>query len=892
MAPEGARQPGSGYAGGVVELRLPLGDLTRLFRFPGLLQALLGAAMILGLVSAASPLFLSSTASATLHRLAAEGAEELTPAVHLVVDSSVSADVIGYRSDLLARELEGLAGEPIVTARGDTVTLRFKREDEVVRIVSRTDALDHVQRLEEVPGPGAWLTDFTARDLGVRAGQRVSVSSLSSTTSVRVAGIYRDVYTQPRTPFWAPLDEFIYPPPGANTRPPLFMLMELDQYVDLEERLLDDQDVLSWEFPIDTDPVSVEASRAYVARLARFRIRLSDGTTELGSAFPRVSYSEPMTGWLSQAGDVVGSISGPVETLSIAGRAVALAVLAGAGLFMIGRRRVEFAVLNARGIGPVRLGVRSALESLLPVALGAAAGWGIALVAVEGLEPTGILSSGSVRDAVVTVGTTAVVGVGLLGVVSANAAREQTQDGADRVRRWSSRFPWEVVLLVLAGVALSGLRARGTSSQAAAAVPELDRLLLLFPILFIAGAAGMCARGLRYLLPWIRRLGSGWGPASYLAAHRLAAAPRLATSLVVASALSVGILTYAATLSSSVRATAGLDAALLVGSDVAVRYAGPEPDLNEVSFPITPVVRVNGVSFVSQPDVDLDVIAIDPARFPLTASWQPEFAGEPLEDLMGRIRPAGTDRLPVIAAGSLETSSEPVLDLPGYEIPVTVVGRARAFPGKVGDRPLLVTSLDGLGSALTRAGSSLDRFADSNELWARASEDDVRAFLGESEASIVSAISADELRSTPRFLALLSMFRLLEALGALAGVVVAMGTILYLSTRQRQSEAAYVLARRMGLSSASYRWSVTLEMAALLMVSFVIGGTLAVASALVVNQEVQARPVDAALPLFRLPGVMLAAVAGTLVLIAWVSAAVVQRRADRSDVVEVMRLAE
>jgi ABC-type antimicrobial peptide transport system permease subunit len=210
----------------------------------------------------------------------------------------------------------------------------------------------------------------------------------------------------------------------------------------------------------------------------------------------------------------------------------------------------------------------------------------------------------------------------------------------------------------------------------------------------------------------------------------------------------------------------------------------------------------------------------------------------------------------------------------------------------VGDRPLLVTSVEGLGSALTAAGSSLDRFADSNELWARASEDDVRTLLGESEASIVSAISADELRSTPRFLALLSMFRLLEALGVLAGGVVALGTILYLSTRQRQSEAAYVVARRMGLSSGSLRWSVTLEMAALLVVSFVIGGTLAVASAMVVNQEVQARPVDAALPLFRLPVLLFGAVAGMLLLIAWASAAMVQRRADRSDVVEVMRLAE
>lgn len=892
MDPEGAGQPQPRHAGRVVDLSMRFGDLTRLFRFPGLLQALLGAAVILGLVSASTPLFLSLTASATLHRLADEGAEEVTPAVQLVVDSSISPSVIGYRDDLLARELEGLVDEPILTARGDTVSVRFRDQDETVRIVSRSGALDHVRRLEQVPGAGVWLADFTARELGVRAGDRIEVSNLAVSTPVRVAGIYRGLYTEPRSPFWAPLDEFIYPRPGANTFPPVFMLMELDGYVDLEERLLDDQDVISWEFPIDTSAASVESSRDYVGRLARFRTRLSDSTTELGSAFPRVGYDEPMTGWLAQARDVVGSVRGPVETLSIAGRAVALAVVAGAGLFIIRRRRVELAVLNARGMGPVRLGGRSALEALLPVMLGAVAGWGISVVATGRLEPTGVLSIGAVRGAAVSVGVTAIVAVALLGVVSGNAARERSEDSADRVRRWTSRFPWELVLLLLAGVAFSGLRARGTSAEAAEAVPDLDRILLLFPILFIAGAAGLFARGLRYLLPWVRRLGSDRRPATYLASRRLAAAPQLAASLVVASSLSVGILAYAATLSASVRATADLDASLLVGSEVAVRYVGSVPAVRNAPFPATPVVRLNEVSFVSRSDAVLDVIAVDPASFAAAVSWQPEFADDPLEELMERIRPEGAARLPVIVAGSVGSSSEPVLDLPGFEIPTAIVGRARAFPGRVGDRPLLVTSIQGLRSALTAAGGSLDRLADANQLWARASEDEIRAFLGDGDTSIVSAISAEELRSTPRFLALLTMFRLLEGLGVLAGVVVAVGTILYLSTRQRQSEASYVLARRMGLSGRAHRWSVTLEMAGLLGASFAIGGALAMVSALVVNEEVQARPVDAALPLFRLPILVLAAVACSFLLVAWVGAAVVQRRADRSDAGEMMRLAE
>jgi hypothetical protein len=316
------------------------------------------------------------------------------------------------------------------------------------------------------------------------------------------------------------------------------------------------------------------------------------------------------------------------------------------------------------------------------------------------------------------------------------------------------------------------------------------------------------------------------------------------------------------------------------------------PDVRRAPFPVTPVVRMNGASLVAQADSDLDVLAVDPATFPLAASWRSEFADASLEDLMGRIMPAGASRLPVIVAGSVASASDPVLDLPGYEVPLEIVGTARAFPGKVGKRPLLVASRDGLESALVAEGGSLDRFVDANELWARASEDDVRAFLDTTDTSVVGSVSAEDVRSTPRYLALLSMFRLLEALGVLAAVVVAMGTILYLQTRQRQSEAAYALARRMGLSGRSHRWSVALEMAGLLMASFVIGATLASTSALVVNGEVQARPVDAALPLYRFPVLVVGLLAVTLALFAAVSAAVVQRRADRSDVVEVMRLAE
>lgn len=866
------------------------GDLTRLFHFPGLLQAIVGGAIVLGLVSATGTLFLSATASATMQRLAEEGARERVPAVELVVDSSVSADVLAYRHDLLRRELAGLAGAPVVTARGDAVTLRSGDEDELVRILSRTDALEHVHVVDEASGEGVWLADFTARDLGVEAGDRIEVSNLRASATVRIAGIYRDIYAQPRTPYWAPLDDFIYPAPGADTRPPLFMLMDLEQYLALEEQLLDDQDVISWEFPIDTGPASIQATRAYATRLARLRTRLSDSATELGASFPRVSYAEPVSGWLSRSEAVVGSIRGPVETLAIAARGVALVVLAGAGVFVIGRRRVELAVLHARGIGPLRLGVRAAAEALLPVAIGAAAGWGVAIAATRALEPLGVVSAEATREAAVAVVVTAAVAVVLLGVVSATAAREQTERGSDRVRRVSARFPWELVALVLAGVAFWGLRAGGTGG--AGATGGLDRFLLLFPILAIAGGAGIVARGFQALVPSVRRLGSRWSPAPFLASRRLAAAPRSATSLVVASALAVGILTYAATLGGSVRATAELDAALLVGSEVAVRHSGEAPDLDGAPFPATAVARLSDVALVSGEALDVDVLAIDPATFAGAASWRPEFADASLEDLLARIGPGAAERVPMIAVGSIGAAGPPVLDLPGSEIPVEVVARARAFPGRAGQRPLLVANARSLDEALVAAGTSLDRVADATEVWALASDAEARAFLADRDAGIVSTLSADELRSTPRYLALTSMFRLLEALGIVSLAVMGIGATLYLSTRQRRGEAAYALARRMGLTRGSHRRSVALELAGLLLASLVIGAALAVVSALVVNAEVQARSAATALPLFRAPWAVVGAVAAALAVLAALSAAAVQRRADRSDVVEVMRLAE
>jgi hypothetical protein len=243
-------------------------------------------------------------------------------------------------------------------------------------------------------------------------------------------------------------------------------------------------------------------------------------------------------------------------------------------------------------------------------------------------------------------------------------------------------------------------------------------------------------------------------------------------------------------------------------------------------------------------------------------------------------------------AGSVRVPADPAITVGGVDVPIDVAGTARTFPGVVGARPLVVMDRGEMEAALESRGLSLAQLADGLEVWGHGSEDELRDFVASAGATVLSSRSAEALRDTPRFLAVTSMLRFLQALGILASTVVLIAGYLYLQTRQRQAETSYALARRMGLSRASNRRSVALEVTTLLGTAFVIGGTIAAVASIVVNEDVQARAVDVAVPLFRLPIPLLSVTAAAVLLFAWVGAAFVQRRADRADVAEVMRVAE
>jgi putative ABC transport system permease protein len=862
--------------------------LVRMLRWPSLLTAALVSAAILGCSAAVAPMFLTAAGSEifTAHATRLQSAE----ALQMRDFNLMLEEFADYRDELIVENKpEGLTG-PISTVWGEPIEIVSESgEENTVRAITRSEVFNNVVRLTRAAPEGVWLTDYNASELEVEAGDEITVSTLDAEVPLVVAGIYRDPLKDPVTDFWGPIREVVYPDAGEDTRPPAPMIMDQSTFFDLARAVGDDGGEYRWEFGLETTEMTLPEVEELAAGIAAFSAERSDDTTELGSSLLRANFISLVTGWVDLTSEAVASISGPVETIALGGTIVAFVIVAGTAFFTVTRRRIEFNLLHARGISPLRLGLRSVAEALLPLAIGAAAGWALAIFFVQTLGPPGLLDRSALADAAFEVAWRAAVAVVLYGISATLAVRLLAHEGFGRLQR-AAHLPWEPVVLVLAGAAFYELNARGTASiEQADAVPTIDRLVILFPILFIAGAAGLIARGLRRVLPRLRTAGSNWRPSVYLASRRLGAAVRSAAALVTAAAIAVGMFFYAATLSTSVEATANQRALVQVGAETSASVSRPPREVQSDSFDSTPVTRLSGAT-ITPGEQDVDILAIDPESFAGAAYWDGEFSDESLESLMDGLREGTAGGLAAIVAG--DAPSAEVLSVSSYDIPVTVVGGAERFPGMVGGRPTIVVAARDLADQLEVAGGSLEGIAGRQlQVWSDGSQPALEAALEADDQPAFAFLTAAELRDTPSYLSLTWTFGLMKALGLLIGAVALLGTLLYLQTRQRERQVSYALSRRMGLRRSSHRTAVGIELTAMLAVAVTSGATLALIAATAMHDRIQLFTEGDAVPLLRIPVLLVAAGVVSLLAFAWGAAWFVQRAADRMDVAQVMRLA-
>jgi putative ABC transport system permease protein len=887
-----------------------------LLRYPGLFASIAVGAALLALAAAAYPLFISASASELLAvkvedpLVTSWGAGFTYRNRGMPLPGNARHPEVFERTDSLFRELTGpnpYLDPTAVSILGPIVEIAEATapdETREVRIYAGDGASAEVEIVEGEPGSGALVPDTAAEALGIEPGDRIVLGSQrGGTASIEVDGIYRSLYKGGASGYWGTWFAELIDYCADCAPPPQPLVLSEPQFLEMASALRVNNAGTAWMAPLAED-LSLEQAEDAAARAAGLVDRMSDRQTATGRLFSRC-YLAGFCGVLAQAtfgssiSDVVtdvqrrvAAVESPAKLLRAAGILVALAVVAAAGAFAMAARRVESALLFARGARPATVAGRAMLEAALPSLVGVGAGLGLAFALVLGIGPNGAIASGASSQALRAALAGAVVAVVAIGIVSAVSFLRQSEHHRGRFRVLLA-LPWELVLIGLSFLVLDRLRDGGAivvNETLRAETPSL--LLLAFPVLFLAGFVTLVARVAMVVVRWLRGRSDRFPTVPYLAVHRMAARPGLTLMLVAGAGLCLGLFAQAQTVAGSMQTTVDAKARVYVGSDVQARIGSINATPADFPLPLTRVVReLQAGEFHT--GLTFDLLVIDPGTFEAAAFWDQTFAPEPLEALVGRLDRDAETGLPVVLA-AWSGADPPSITIDTRQVPVRVVGYAEAFPGMSSLRPLVVVDLERFTHAFEFEGKGdpLNSVAASHELWIRG---DV-ATAGEALTGLAYVpdlvLSAEEVKDIPHIAAVIDAFLVMNGLGLIAALLVVVAMLMYLQARQRAEIVSYGLSLRMGMRSTSHLVAVALEVAAILLIAFVTGVALAVVAARLTVPLIDPIAVIPPPPLTVVPVFLIGAVAPVLLLVAFAGGWLTERRARAADLGQVMRLAD
>jgi putative ABC transport system permease protein len=855
-----------------------------LLHFGAVFVAVAVATAILVAAAAGGPLFSSVTGTAAV-ATAIDGRTEsalviskmgpITPDVVALRDRAVS-DAIGGMEDL---------GAPIETLIGSPLRLEHRPGGDVHALVaSKPDLAAHATLVAGSSGePGIWLSESASETIGATVGDRVTLEGGGrSVEGIPVAAIYRASRTDP---YWAPLFAATEAP-----RPTELVPIDREGFLRIETGL-ELAGTQAWTFPLtqtSAQGLSLDRAIALGDQLRAMERSSADPRTEFGATLSDPDVSSPVTDAATAAEAGRALIASSTGTLAVTGGIVALLGVAAAGVYGVRRRRMEMRWLDARGITRGRLAAGATAESILPVAVGAIVGWIGTWLTVHSFGPASIIEPSAIEASLVGSAVASLLAIAVLASVTVTSGRRQARQGTTIAGERPSAPLWEVPALVLAAAALYEIGTRGTSAvSTAGGEVRVDRLVLLFPILFMAGCSGLAVRGLSRILPRARGTGR-WPTFLYLAARRVTSAPRAATILVAAAALAIGVVSYASSAVGTVRAVVRDKVYVDVGAEVSASMPAPAlappPD---TPITITNVFRIGDVPSGAG---RVTVMGVDAGSFADVALWDGAFSSVPLPTLMDRIAGPARGPLPVIVVGANAAGAPTSVMLAGYTVPLTAVGTATAFPGQE-QGPTVVVDADGLRSILERHGASIGLRGAHNETWARGDPMVARAFLLSSGADPASITTAADRLDTPAYRSLAWSFVFMELIAIVTGVIALIGVLLYLQARQRARDISYALMRRMGLSARTHRAAVIAEVSTLLAAAYVIGSLCALAAAALVYQRLDPLPGSPPGPVLVFPVGAAIGTAAVVVACAWLGGGWVQRRAAHAHVGRELRFA-
>ncbi|MGH9259325.1 MAG: hypothetical protein ACRD08_05400, partial [Acidimicrobiales bacterium] len=547
----------------------------RAWRSPSLFLGVAVAAFVLGVAGGSRPMFASSAARASLGRDVETGCRfdvgfRAERQVWLG-EGAVGLPGLAEATEALDSAVGRVAGiDPaVVTVIGDRAAVGVGDETVDVQLVERTGFLDHVDVLESRPldGGGVWLPDTVAERLGVAAGDRVGVSFSGASVPLPVAGVFRDLrYGRDRS--WCSMRWFFEPRTAAGSAPPPVVLF--DDTV-LQEALAGATTAQGtrvwWEYPPDAASWDLPTAKRATGGLQGVADEVNNRSSDLGALLGYGTSNVDVPRSVHKAERTAASVESVAGPVALGTIGVAVVMLLAAARSWLARRSQEVTVLTLRGAGPAALALKGMAELLPALVLGAVVGLGSAVVVVRTIGPDPRIERGALVEGVVVVGVALLASLGALAAVVATGVRRVGVGVGGAAPRVSLPL-WEPAVLAMAAAAVYELQTRETVVDDT----RVDGLLLLFPLLLLAGGAGLAAR-LALSARLLDRLARRLPTPAWLAVRRLASARLRASLIVTGAAISIGIVAFAGAMSSSVSATAYAKATLGHGSAQIVRLS-------------------------------------------------------------------------------------------------------------------------------------------------------------------------------------------------------------------------------------------------------------------------------------------------------------------------------
>ncbi|HEX5494916.1 MAG TPA: FtsX-like permease family protein [Mycobacteriales bacterium] len=874
------------------------------FRHPAVILAVVAAAAILACATSSASLFLSSSSSEAMRRILAASCPDapyptvnISQAAKIRIDASRGVRVVEKLPDLARAERNvprAMTGSglpaPIrtiqtpISGQGIPPAIHGQTR-QPIRMFYGDGALDHVDTMSRISGNGMMISSAGAEILSVRPGDSITLAGVP----VRIVGVYKNLFAAPLPSYWCSYTDLgIVPCPTCGADPPPLGIFTdpgtFDQFfLRVAQAAGTDARVdYRWLAPIDTDGLTLTRARAVLReqRETYRRLGLTPANQVIGSS--NQSLLPKMTDQVTHIRD---GLRGPVVPIALGGALLALLLVGAAGSYWADRRAREVRLLSSRGVGPGGLALKAALELTLPAVVGTVLGWLLARWLVATLGPGSVLDPSAPGDAALTAALGLAAGVLLLALVAGLRARNATERPVGARRSWAAIVPWEVLIIVAAG--LSFLRLRGERAVVLdGGVAQVNLLLMAAPLLFLLGTAVLTVRLLTTVLRPLRRHSQRWPVPLYLAVSRITSAPVVAVTLLAALAMPVAMVVYSAGITKTSQYTVDAKTGVFIGgraSIVSVDRIRRTPALDRVA---TMVDRYERAHLGSATGPEVTVLAVDPDTLPRFAFWDDRFADRSLDDLMSRLAaPPRNGTVPALfiddASGARPTS----VRIGDSTVPLRVVGTPRVFPGDHSPDPMVVVSAAALGDR--NAGAS--RFT---EYWSDRDAGTLSTVLTRSKVRILVTYTQQKVQDVANFLAVTWSFGYLEALAALVGLITIGGLLLYLETRARSRAASFALSQRMGLSRRGHLLSMLTEMGMVLGAASVVGAALGWLAVLPVYGRIDLDTSRPPGPLLTVPVTALAGAALAACLVAVAAAGYAHHSAGRTDPSEVLRLGE